>query len=264
MSRLVYIGGYGHSGSTLLEYLMTASPEVVACGEVVNAWREQARERRCSCGRLAEVCPIWGPLSNGSNGSERLRHEDLDLALLEQISKDQAILVDSSKTAWRVAAAPFRLRRRIGSDFFLVHIVRDPIAVCWSLIARNKRMGTESNSALVSLSTAFGWLYANLACELVRLMYPTQYHRVRYEDLARSTREALAALMHRLLPGREWRFEAIGTSDNRHQLYGNRLRLQQLSVDDVEEDTAWEANMPSQYRRLAIPITWILRRRYGY
>ena len=26
MTKLVYIGGYGHSGSTLLEYLLAASP----------------------------------------------------------------------------------------------------------------------------------------------------------------------------------------------------------------------------------------------
>ena len=32
MTKLVYIGG-GHSGSTLLEYLLAASPETVACGE---------------------------------------------------------------------------------------------------------------------------------------------------------------------------------------------------------------------------------------
>jgi hypothetical protein len=34
MTKLVYIGGFGRSGSTLLEVLMAANPEVVACGQV--------------------------------------------------------------------------------------------------------------------------------------------------------------------------------------------------------------------------------------
>ena len=45
LAKLVYIGGYGRSGSTLLEYLLTTSPEVVACGEVGAAsspiWKQQ-------------------------------------------------------------------------------------------------------------------------------------------------------------------------------------------------------------------------------
>jgi hypothetical protein len=36
MPQLVYIGGYGRSGSTLLETLMAASPDVIACGETVG------------------------------------------------------------------------------------------------------------------------------------------------------------------------------------------------------------------------------------
>ena len=40
MTKLVYIGGYGHSGSTLLEYLLAASAEVIACGEVASVLHE--------------------------------------------------------------------------------------------------------------------------------------------------------------------------------------------------------------------------------
>ena len=113
MTKLVYIGGYGHSGSTLLEYLMTACPEVIACGEVVNSRRDQARMRKCSCGKLAKECPVWGTLFDQSLKLDRWRHEALDLALLQQISDSHSIMVDSSKTARRDAAAPFRLRHTL-------------------------------------------------------------------------------------------------------------------------------------------------------
>jgi hypothetical protein len=113
MTKLVYIGGYGHSGSTLLEYLMTANPEVIACGEIVNARRDWQKTRKCSCGQSAESCPVWGPLFNESVKAVRRNHTALVLALLHQVADHYAIIVDSSKTAWSHALAPFKLRRNL-------------------------------------------------------------------------------------------------------------------------------------------------------
>ena len=85
--------------------------------------------------------------------------------------------------------------------------------------------------------------------------------RVSYEDLARSTREALTDLFQRLLSDAEWRFENIGTSDNRHQLYGNRMRSQTLSFADIKEDDGWRSVAPARCRRLVSRLTWSLRGR---
>ena len=62
VTKLVYIGGYGHSGSTLLEYLLAASPETVACGEVASVLRDRDRKGKCTCRRPIRECPVWGPL----------------------------------------------------------------------------------------------------------------------------------------------------------------------------------------------------------
>ena len=68
MTRLVYIGGFGQSGSTLLESLLTANPQVVACGEIANGFEGRTgRELKCSCGELAKDCPVWGAFARGSN-----------------------------------------------------------------------------------------------------------------------------------------------------------------------------------------------------
>jgi hypothetical protein len=53
----MYIGGYGHSGSTLLEYLLAASPEIVACGEVSSVLRERGRQRPLTAGAM-NVSPL--------------------------------------------------------------------------------------------------------------------------------------------------------------------------------------------------------------
>jgi hypothetical protein len=263
MTKLVYIGGYGHSGSTLIEYLMTGCRDVIACGEVAGARGETAKTRMCSCGRPAEECPVWSVFFHQASDLDRWRHENLELALL-QISKEHAVMVDSSKTAWNHAAAPFRFGRKLRQDFVLIHMVRDPRGVCWSLIKRNERARKPANDTFLCISTALGWCFANLACELFSWIYPNQYRRVRYEDLARSSHRVLTELVQDLLPEGEWRFEHIGTSDNRHQLFGNRMRLQLLSPVDIREDDAWRTSMPTRLRWFIRNFCWPLSDRYDY
>lgn len=268
MTKLVYIGGYGRSGSTLLEYLMTASPAVMACGETVGALREQKPGRTCSCGRLGSECPIWGPLEASPKRLQGWSHVDLDLALLKLVSASHEIMVDSSKTAWGEATAPFKLRRELGRDFLLVHLVRDPRAVSWSIVrstrTRAKRRGEPAYAPLRCLVGALGWVTANLSCELFGRLYPNQYVLLRYEDFARSPAEVLTGLFARHLPGQDWRFDAIGTNDNRHQLYGNRMRSKHLELADIEVDEVWKDAMPATYRALVAPFSFFLRQRYGY
>jgi hypothetical protein len=42
-------------------------------------------------------------------------------------------------------ADAFRLRKHLGDDFVLVHLVRDPRAVCWSIL-RTLRKNTNDNA----------------------------------------------------------------------------------------------------------------------
>jgi hypothetical protein len=264
MTMLVYIGGYGHSGSTLLEYLMTANPEVIACGEIVNARRDWQKTRKCSCGQSAESCPVWGPLFNESVKADRRNHTALVLALLHQVADHYAIIVDSSKTAWSHALAPFKLRRKLDQTLLLVHIVRDPRAVCWSMIKRSKRVGQRRNPILLCVAAAFGWTFANLACELFGWFYPAQYHRIRYEDLVCSCRDVLDSLFRKIPSEKTLCFKHMAMNQSRHQLFGNRLRSQQVSLENIKEDAAWRTKMPSRYRRLARLFSWGLRNRYEY
>jgi hypothetical protein len=264
VTKLIYIGGYGHSGSTLIEYLLAANRKVLACGEVASALRERGRKERCTCARLAKDCPVWGPLQSSPDALTDRTHEGLALALLDRAQRDYDIMVDSSKTPWRQALAPFRLRRDLDQRFILLHVVRDPRGVAWSAVKKAGRQGTRPFAALRSCVAALGWSLANAACEIFGRRYPDRYLRIRYEDLAQDPSAAMRGLLQRLLPGTEWRPEDIGTGDNRHQLYGNRLRAHSLSLAEIEEDTAWKTDMRALSRTLVSVLTLPLRSRYGY
>jgi hypothetical protein len=265
MTIVAYIGGYGQSGTTLLEYLMTGSPAVIACGEVGSSRGERVTaQKKCSCSLRAVNCPVWGPFFVAPQKISPRAHEDLVLALRRQLAGRYGLMVDSSKTAWRNTFSPFKLRRRLGQDFVLVHMTRDPRAVCWSMIKKRERMGSPANGILLCARTTLGWLHANLACELFRVAYPGQYLRIRYEDLVRASPQVLTTLVDRLAPGANWSLEGVDAHANRHQLSGNRMRRQHLSVHDIKEDDAWRNGLPARYRRVISPIAWILRQRYGY
>jgi hypothetical protein len=264
MTKLVYIGGYGHSGSTLLEYLLTGCPELLACGEVASVIRDGLKKQQCTCGRRSEACPIWSQILSAGAPLSSTTHEALALALLARFRNRYDLMVDSTKTASGHALAPFGLRRALGKDFLLVHLVRDPRAVAWSAIKKTERRKMIVNRPLYCARVALAWSAANLACEMFGLLHPKQYLRLRYEDFVAAPRKSLDQILQRLSPGAKWHAETLGVTDNRHQLYGNRMRGRPLTLADVKEDRAWETGMPASYRRLVSPLSAPMRFRYGY
>ncbi len=259
MTDLVYIGGYGRSGSTLLESLLTTRPSVLACGEVVSCLRNRI-DRGCTCGESREDCVIWGPFVETLHEPSGTTHAALTLALLNRASGRFDLMVDSSKTAWGSLTAPFKLRQLLGHRFHLVHLVRDPRGVSWSNANGTRKRDEVRFPLLRHLRTVVGWSAANLSCELFGLLYPAQYCRVRYEDLTSDHAQILDALFgslpHEQAGGDE--------TNNRHQLYGNHNRYKGFARETIREDVRWKMKMPSGQQAVVSVLTWPLRLRYGY
>jgi hypothetical protein len=172
-----------------------------------------------------------------------LNHAALVLTLLEHVKGKYAILCDSSKTAWGSITAPFRLRRLLGQRFFLLHLVRDPRAVSWSAMrlplikTRRKHKPTPIEQALSRpiprcVRTAAGWWVANLTCELFARLYPGQYLRLSYEDLASSPRETLRALFQAVSP-----ICPSGLRNPRRAATGTRSTATECAVSDCDLPT---------------------------
>ncbi len=82
--KVVYIGGYSRSGSTLLLQLLSGIPGVTAIGELHDMWRRSVHENQlCGCGVPFHDCPFWdavirevfgtGPPGVGHSELERRR-----------------------------------------------------------------------------------------------------------------------------------------------------------------------------------------------
>ena len=267
MAKLIYIGGYGRSGSTLLEYLLASHPDIVACGEVARHLRNFSRKAACTCGRRVRYCPVWGPFRHKKGNPTQATHEQLSLALLDQVAGTYSVMVDSSKTAWGSALLPFHLYRQLGEDFLLVHVVRDARGVSWSAMRTqltHKKAYRNFHPFLRALQAAVGWTFANLPCEVFGWRHPECYLRIRYEDLTSSPREVVDPIFQHVALEAPPSLEAREVYGNRHQLYGNAMRFRPLSPTSLREDAAWRSEMPKFYRGLIGSLCWPLLRSYGY
>ena len=97
-ARVVFIGGSGRSGSTLIELLLGGLPSVCNVGEVVHLWeRGLQRGESCGCGTPLPDCPFWirvGDVAFGGWGQ-------FDLAQFLQAKKS----VDRNRHIFRLAAS---------------------------------------------------------------------------------------------------------------------------------------------------------------
>jgi hypothetical protein len=258
MTRLVYIGGYGRSGSTLLERLLARNANIVACGEVVRHAHPTyfKRKRMCTCGLSASDCPVWSSFE-----SDPASHVPLTMALLSHVSPRYAAMVDSSKTTWLSMMAPFRLYRRLRHDFLLIHLVRDPRGVAFSSLNPDgvRKRSRPRRPLGLCIRTMFGWWAANLSCELFGKLHPRHYVRLRYEELVR----AHAVELERLTDAAQIpRAPAPSDESNRHQLFGNAMRFAEITT--IEDDQRWRGEMPTRIVRAVEVLSWPLRKRYGY
>ncbi len=229
-TRILYLGGLGRSGSTLIERLLGELPGVCAVGEVVHMWRRGVVEgERCGCGEPFGECPFWRLAGKAAFGGwDRL---DVDRvaalrgavdrtrfvpqlaapamrpafrrALDEYVSYYQRIyaaiaeasgcsfIVDSSKHA----SLAFCLGRCQDLDLRIVHVVRDSRAVAYSWTKKVNR--PDAAAAAASYMTRYSpanaavqWNVQNGAMHLLART-GTPILRVRYEDAARAPEAVL-------------------------------------------------------------------------
>ena len=67
--RVLYLGGLGRSGSTLIERLIGQLPGVCPVGELVHLWQRGITEgERCGCGEPFRECPFWQQVGKAAFG----------------------------------------------------------------------------------------------------------------------------------------------------------------------------------------------------
>jgi len=154
MIKIAYITSHGHSGSTLLDLIISAHPKAFSLGEI-NMLPSIARGEtivpeagRCPCGaNSAHDCEFWSRVEKLIKNKIKLGLNDLDLdskddqifqkhnkILFAAIAKvsGSAVLVDSSKSLRRMR----RLRGIKGLEIYPVHLIRPAKGLVSSMIRK--------------------------------------------------------------------------------------------------------------------------------
>jgi hypothetical protein len=298
-TKVLYLSGWGRSGSTLLGNLLGQVENFHHVGEL-RAWDAAVLDdRHCGCGAVFRDCGFWqqslrgalGALDDATaqsfrrlrwnqtryrhlpamllpGGEKRLRRRLREyLAALECIYRETAaaggseVVVDSSK----FATYGWLLGLIPTLDVRVVHLVRDPRAVAysWTRTKTHADIGRRMRR-YDPASSALGWTFWNGVSEL---LFRKRALTVRYEDFV----AAPAATMHRILDyvgegNRDTGFirggHATLASEN-HTVLGNPGRVPRGSIE-LREDAEWRRGLGGARRLLVAGLSAPLLVRHGY
>ncbi|GAB3999827.1 hypothetical protein GCM10029992_29740 [Glycomyces albus] len=185
--RVVFIGGLGRSGTTLLERLLGQLPGVVPLGEITHLWeRDLVGDEMCACGATFSYCEFWQRIGKAAFGSweevdvERLaalkatvdRTRHIPALASKKLASDQyklvaeyashfekiyraaaadtgaRVVVDSSKHA----SLAYCLRWAPGIDLRIMHVVRDSRGVAYSWTKQVRRPESPTGDQMTRYS----------------------------------------------------------------------------------------------------------------
>jgi hypothetical protein len=294
--KLIYIAGYGRSGSTLLDIALGQHPSIMGAGEVTTLSRHVwENDEYCACGAPVQDCPIWKPIVEQWRDDEPIslmaeyrteqeksesivggrlfhatRHQNhvrRTVKLLQTMSaiSGRPVLVDSSKLPGRASA----LAKMPGIELYVIHLVRDGRGVAWSLSKGYRRQVDQGLQRDLRpkplIYTAIRWASVNIATgALCRRLGPDRSLCVRYEDFVADPRETIGKII--ALVG-EQKPDWLTDPEHRplephHQVAGSRHRMQRSIT--VQKDEKWKTEMPRWKQRAFTFLTAPLMRRYGY
>jgi hypothetical protein len=223
-TEVVYIGGAGRSGSTVLALLLGRLPGFFPVGGLNNLWERGLRDNYlCGCGSHFRECPFWGSVGHEAFGGwdnvdlpeilrlkdavARYRHVPLLIAprLRPAFAENQAryssyvasvyrsiaqvsgcsIIVDNSHDV----APALLLRRTAGIRGHVVHLIRDSRGFAFSASKRVARAEATAAPTYMARYTpaqaSLEWLVANLPYHLISSASLPRM-QLRYESLVAS------------------------------------------------------------------------------
>lgn len=115
MTDVGFIGGFGRSGSTLLERIIAELPGVCALGEVLHMWERGVRDNElCACGQHFHDCPFWRMV--GAEAFGGWEHVDVGVVSRMHGQVDRTRFIPADLVAGRLSAR--HARARAYADYF--------------------------------------------------------------------------------------------------------------------------------------------------
>jgi hypothetical protein len=290
-ATVLFIAGWGRTGSTLLERMLAEVPGVVTIGELFQLWG-RVDQRRCACGSPLRECTWWDKVLTEAFGAawpaevesvaagrrRAVRHrcvprllatgevapglrQDLEryVAAVHAVQQAAArvdgatVVVDASKSSLDVVVQGGADRR-----LRIVHMTRDPrgVAASWK---REDKMMTHN-----VVRSAVEWDLRNGLVEVAVRRFGLPAARLDYEELVADPEGSLRRVT--ALAGLEVdRFEFVHGRTvelgGRHAIGGNPGRTRTGTID-LRLDEGWRDELTTAEQAAVGAIGWPLWSRY--
>ncbi|MFY1636938.1 sulfotransferase domain-containing protein [Solwaraspora sp. WMMB335] len=208
--RVIFIGGVGRSGSTVVERILNELPGVCGLGEVAQVWQNGVRDNRlCGCGAAFHDCAVWREIGQRAFGGwhsvdldrirllrdcvgrtrhvPRLARRQLNPTVRARVTEyvdfytriysaaaavtGAHTVVDSSKHVGQA----FCLRWASDLDLRVLHLVRDPrgVAHSWTKQVHDPESGGPVQVPRYPVTRcALSWNTNNAAFDLLARLSP--------------------------------------------------------------------------------------------
>lgn len=297
LEKIIYVAGYGRSGSTLMDMMLGSHPGVFGAGEMSTICRHVwPNDEYCACHNRVQACSLWSGImaewqaggadpaaharlqqkiepviapTRSLKGAAARRYvaETLALYRITAAHIGRPVLLDSSKSPGRALA----LAAEKDLDFRAIHLVRDPRAVAFSM-SKPMKIDTQAGvqkkiRAHPAWRTALRWSYVNAGADaLIRRLPESRTIRVRYEDLVAHPAETLAwigaAMGLPQLGDLGAGIAAGGTIAAEHQVAGSRIRMSGPMT--LKADLHWQDRMAPAAQQQVERLCARRMRAYGY
>lgn len=297
LEAVAQILGAPRSGSSVLARLLGQVDGCFWAGEVRWLWWAAGKpDHLCGCGVSLLKCPIWSGvldrlaaqgihpegawelqrralrtdrawLQLGSMTTRKASPEEREFAdvlhrtysALSEITACR-VVIDSSKRS------NFALLQARGFNTVLVHLVRDPRGVVYSMYRRSLAHGNTAVPLKATLKSAGSWLVDNLAIEAVRRRRGTTGLLLHYEDFVTNPQQALARILNlvNIAPER-WPVIDGGAdfSVPSHSAHGNDHRFD-AGIVPIRLDERWRTDLPRPHRLITGAVTAPGMAAWGY
>lgn len=300
--KVLYIAGWGRSGSTLVGNILGSLPGFFHAGEVVYFWdRGVQANDLCACGNTFASCETWRAITRvgwpdgveQAAGSFQARVRDLERLKTTQLvrglfhARDEffsqeflqawykvyraiadttgcQVIVDGSK----IPAFALAVSQVPDVELLVLHLVRDPRANAYSWTREMRYMPDGRFMTRINvLNSSLKWFFHNLAIQFFFGGRRNSYYRMRYEDFtaqpAQSLQMALLALGFSGAPLESVIQGQVAGVTLQHALSGNPVRFQHGPVE-IKNDREWQTQLPFWQQWVSVLIVWPLMVYYRY
>ncbi len=264
---IIYITSRGHSGSTLLDLLISSHSRVTTVGElkVLSYFHGHQRrlqilhERKCVCGAPTKFeCRFWSAVD-----AHLRRHAGLDLTTVDVCSEDPETFRTHNLAVFRavmeITGTPYivdssktldRLKKLIAAEAFDVrpiHLIRSPHGVVYSNMKKGRSWLYHTRNYLIAMMRT------------LELLSRYEHFTVHYETLCRHPRQTISGVMHWL--GLEFEERQLDwAAHEHHNIAGNRMRYSGSS--EIRLDETWKSHL-NPFQKAAISLITLPTRNSG-